>query len=206
MRPWFFYVFVVLLGLALPACSQQSQLASEIMPQSGYAPDAGVLSVHVSGFGSVISTDRQQTVFCQVTCDTFLGTGASVVLKATPQPGYHFAGWSGACSGIGNCNVNPGCGSDCVCDLCRGGGPGLKPPFCASHAMPHCRHTKSSRAIWRAIPERANRPGIHYSEQRLQHTRHGPGLFTERNGGSSHSAGFPYDLPLWAGATAGIHA
>jgi hypothetical protein len=105
MRPWFFHVFVVLLGLALPACSQQSQLASQIMTQSGYAPDAGVLSVHVSGFGSVISTDQGQTVFCQATCDTFLGTGASVVLKATPQPGYHFAGWSGACSGIGNCNV-----------------------------------------------------------------------------------------------------
>ena len=105
MRPWFFHVFVVLLGLALPASSQQSQLASEIVPQSGYAPDAGVLSVHVSGFGLVISTDQQQTVFCQATCDTFLGTGTSVVLKATPQPGYHFAGWSGACSGIGNCNV-----------------------------------------------------------------------------------------------------
>ncbi len=107
MRPWFFPVFVVLLALALPACSQGSPLAPAIMPQfqSGYAPDSGVLSIHVSGFGSVISTDRQQTVFCHGTCDTFLGTGTSVVLKATPQPGYHFAGWSGACSGIGNCNV-----------------------------------------------------------------------------------------------------
>jgi hypothetical protein len=112
MRPCSFQVSmvllaIVLLGLALPACSQESQLASASISrfQSGNAPNAGVLSIHVNGFGSVISTDRQQTVFCQSTCDPFLGTGASVVLKATPQPGYHFAGWSGACSGIGNCNV-----------------------------------------------------------------------------------------------------
>ena len=102
-----FQVFVALLGLVMPACPQESQLASALISrfQSGSSPDAGVLSVRVSGFGSVVSTDRQQTVFCQSTCDTFLGTGASVVLKATPQPGYHFAGWSGACSGIGNCNI-----------------------------------------------------------------------------------------------------
>src|ERR1041385_7727290 len=105
MRPRFVPVFVLLLGLALPASSRESLHASEVMPQSGNAPDAGVLSIHVNGFGSVISADRQQTVFCQATCDNYLGTGASAVLKAMPRPGYHFVGWTGACSGIGNCNI-----------------------------------------------------------------------------------------------------
>ena len=75
MRPRFCQVFIVLLGLVLPACSQESQRTSEIMPQvqSGDAPDAGVLSIHVNGFGSVVSADQQQTVFCQATCNTFLG-------------------------------------------------------------------------------------------------------------------------------------
>jgi hypothetical protein len=74
MRPRVCQVFIVLLVLVLPA-SQESQRTSEIMPQvqSGDAPDAGVLSIHVNGFGSVVSADRQQTVFCQATCNTFLG-------------------------------------------------------------------------------------------------------------------------------------
>lgn len=110
LRP--LHLFTAILGLTLSSYSLDSRLASELTSQfeaertpAAEVTDTGALSIHLSGLGSVASTDRQQTIFCQATCEHFLLSGVSVTLIATPQPGYHFAGWSGACSGLGACNI-----------------------------------------------------------------------------------------------------
>ena len=47
----------------------------------------------------------QSNIDCLTTCGASFGSGTQVTLTATPQSGYVFAGWSGACSGTGSCVV-----------------------------------------------------------------------------------------------------
>ena len=61
------------------------------------------LSASVSGSGSVTSSPAGVT--CPSTCNASFAAGTSVTLTATPANGWGFAGWSGACSGFGNCVV-----------------------------------------------------------------------------------------------------
>ena len=59
------------------------------------------LSVGVSGSGTVSSSPAG--ISCPSTCSASFSDGAAVSLSATPASGYSFSGWSGACSGTGNC-------------------------------------------------------------------------------------------------------
>ncbi|HTJ44209.1 MAG TPA: InlB B-repeat-containing protein [Kofleriaceae bacterium] len=61
------------------------------------------LSVTVGGKGSVTSSPA--AINCPGTCSAGFNYGTSVTLTATPQAGYVFTGWSGACSGTAACNV-----------------------------------------------------------------------------------------------------
>jgi hypothetical protein len=61
------------------------------------------LSVTVSGSGSVTSSPTGVT--CPSTCSASFNAGTAVTLTATPANGFGFSGWSGACSGVGNCVV-----------------------------------------------------------------------------------------------------
>jgi hypothetical protein len=61
------------------------------------------LYVSIGGNGTVTSNDG--TISCPSTCSDGYEIGTEVVLTATPSSGYSFSGWSGACSGIGNCVV-----------------------------------------------------------------------------------------------------
>lgn len=61
------------------------------------------LGVTVSGSGSVSSSPAG--ISCGATCSVAFAQGSVVALTATPSPGHSFAGWSGACSGAGTCNV-----------------------------------------------------------------------------------------------------
>ena len=62
-----------------------------------------VLTASVNGSGSVTSTDGD--IHCPGTCGNSYPSNTHVTLNATPTPGWSFAGWSGACSGTGSCNV-----------------------------------------------------------------------------------------------------
>jgi len=61
------------------------------------------LTVSTSGKGSVTSTDG--FIHCPGTCTHSYPSNSPVTLNATPDLGWTFSGWSGACSGTGACNV-----------------------------------------------------------------------------------------------------
>jgi Divergent InlB B-repeat domain/FG-GAP repeat len=61
------------------------------------------LTVSDNGAGTISSS--RSNVDCQTECSSSYLGGTRVALTATPQSGYVFAGWSGACSGTGSCVV-----------------------------------------------------------------------------------------------------
>ena len=61
------------------------------------------LTVTDNGAGTI--TSSLSNIDCQTTCGASYRSGTQVTLVATPQSGYIFAGWSGACSGTGSCVV-----------------------------------------------------------------------------------------------------
>ena len=61
------------------------------------------LTVSANGSGTVTSTDRN--INCPGVCGYGYTAGTPVTLIANPAQGWTFAGWSGACSGNGSCNV-----------------------------------------------------------------------------------------------------
>ena len=65
------------------------------------------LSVAIDEPGSGTVTSDRGGLDCQSTCEQDYAVGTQVALTATPQPGYVFAGWSGAgCGDAGiTCNV-----------------------------------------------------------------------------------------------------
>jgi hypothetical protein len=61
------------------------------------------LSATVSGSGTVTSSPTGVT--CPSTCNASFNVGTPVTLTAAPMNGWGFAGWGGACSGVGSCVV-----------------------------------------------------------------------------------------------------
>jgi hypothetical protein len=61
------------------------------------------LTVVVVGAGSVADSTPGGTIACPGDCDESYAPGASVTLVATPDSGELFAGWSGDCTGTGDC-------------------------------------------------------------------------------------------------------
>ncbi len=61
------------------------------------------LTVTKVGNGKVTSTDGN--INCGATCSFTYFSGSAVTLNATADQGWMFAGWSGACSGTGSCDV-----------------------------------------------------------------------------------------------------
>ena len=66
-------------------------------------PSYYTLTVSTSGNGIVRSVDR--FINCPGTCTHLYLSHTRVTLNATPAQGWAFAGWSGACSGTGSCNI-----------------------------------------------------------------------------------------------------
>ena len=61
------------------------------------------LTVNKTGSGSV--TSNPTGINCGSKCAELFDAGQTVALTATPAAGYTFGGWTGACSGTGNCQV-----------------------------------------------------------------------------------------------------
>lgn len=66
-------------------------------------PSEYALSVSLSGSGSVSS--NPSGISCGSSCSANFDENTQVELTATPDSGFVFQSWSGACSGSGSCNV-----------------------------------------------------------------------------------------------------
>jgi hypothetical protein len=76
--------------------------AGQSEPSIGaYEPAVHALTVSVSGSGSVSAPGLN----CPGSCSNSYPDGSTVTLTATPAAGFELAGWSGACSGTGGCQV-----------------------------------------------------------------------------------------------------
>lgn len=74
-----------------------------------FTPEQEQLNVSVLGGRPIVAgtvTSIPARVNCTSSCEDFFDYGTDVHLTATPAPGWSFAGWSGACSGIGTCTVS----------------------------------------------------------------------------------------------------
>src|SRR5262249_30848016 len=63
------------------------------------------LTITKSGAGSGTVTSSPGGVSCGATCAGDFDAGTAVALSGSPGGGSTFAGWSGACSGTGQCTV-----------------------------------------------------------------------------------------------------
>ena len=70
---------------------------------ASFALSPYLLSVSSAGNGSI--TSNPSGIDCGNTCSASFNSGTSVTLTATPNSGYTFSGWSGACTGAGSCVV-----------------------------------------------------------------------------------------------------
>ena len=69
------------------------------------APQTFLLTVTKQGTGSGTVTSNPAGINCGNDCSQNYNAGTVVTLFAAPAQGSIFAGWSGACSGTGNCIV-----------------------------------------------------------------------------------------------------
>ncbi len=63
------------------------------------------LTVIKSGTGTGTILESRGSIDCGGVCTTSAGVGTRVTLRATPASGSTFSGWSGACRGVGTCQV-----------------------------------------------------------------------------------------------------
>ncbi len=86
-------------GISKPRINVNAALASiQIAPS--------VFSLSVSKVGSGTVTSSPVGISCGSTCSANFSSGTNVVLTATPDTGYSFASWGGACSGTASpCTV-----------------------------------------------------------------------------------------------------
>ena len=62
------------------------------------------LTVNYDGTGRIVS--YPSGIDCEPACNSKFMEGQEIVLSATPGPGSYFSGWSGSCSGKGNCTLS----------------------------------------------------------------------------------------------------
>jgi hypothetical protein len=83
----------------------QNHSATAVFTLISVAPSAKTLTVGKSGTGSGTVTSNPAGIDCGSTCTRDFEHGTQLTLTASADAGSTFAGWSGACSGLGACTV-----------------------------------------------------------------------------------------------------
>lgn len=92
----------------IPTVDNYQSGAGTVDPLGGGGGGAGpfTLTVTLAGAGTGQVTSSPTGVTCGGDCTEDYADGTSVTLTAVPQAGSSFTGWSGVCSGTGNCVVS----------------------------------------------------------------------------------------------------
>ncbi len=77
------------------------QMTGDATAYATFAPYSYLLTVGISGSGTVSGNG----ISCPGTCSKYFDYPTEVTLTATPGTGYHFVGWTDACSGAGSCTM-----------------------------------------------------------------------------------------------------
>jgi Divergent InlB B-repeat domain len=93
-------------GHAIVVWNGEVSLGAEIM--SSYRDEASPLAVTISGSGSGTVSSTPVGINCGGACTAWFPEGNTVALKEVAAAGSKFAGWTGACSGVGACAVQIG--------------------------------------------------------------------------------------------------
>jgi hypothetical protein len=84
-------------------CTISVERATELAASFGLTPAAPgfVVAITIGGAGSVVGPD----LTCPPECRVPLGVHQEISFTARPSPGWYFRGWSGACTGVGQCKL-----------------------------------------------------------------------------------------------------
>jgi hypothetical protein len=91
------------IAIAPPGGPPASELGSLLA--FGPAGEGQLLQASASGAGQGTVTSSPAGIACPGACKAELNAGAVITMTATPAAGSAFAGWSGACTGTGPCQV-----------------------------------------------------------------------------------------------------
>ena len=100
----FKFIAVTLFYMLLAACGGGSSITTTDTSGGGTGGGSGTsktLTVNKTGSGTVSGSG----IDCGLDCSETFSSAVNVSLSVTPASGYLFSGWSGSCSGTGNCIV-----------------------------------------------------------------------------------------------------
>ena len=92
-------------GLCLVSCGATSSAQSPVPQSADVANTIYTLTVTLAGTSTGTVTSKPAGIDCPSTCSGSFASGTVVKLTAKAGAGAFFAGWSGACSGMGVCTV-----------------------------------------------------------------------------------------------------
>ena len=95
---------VILIAICLPATGLPAQSA-RVQPPASAQATSYTLTVQLAGNATGTVTSTPAGIRCSPTCSASFASGTSVKLTAVAAKGDYFAGWSGACKGIGPCTL-----------------------------------------------------------------------------------------------------
>ena len=160
------------------------------------------LTVSVAGSGTVTSTDG--FIHCPGTCTHTYDPGTPVTLNAAAASGWYFAGWTGACTGVGACNLT-------MTDNLAVTGVFIEPGHgLAFTAVTPCRlvDTRTQNGgggpIQGGTFQNFDLPQLAQSKGCGDLSSRSGRLFAERDGGAARAAGLYHHLADGRGAANGL--